>query len=136
MKAATLAKSFNAELKVVVGIEPSQFFQASAPHIPTRLGSELDPEHARLREDALAKAHEAVDEIKNTVKMPLDKVTTSVAEVHEGEPPGLILSQSMTFGADLIVVGSRGLSSLDKIILGSVSTTVVSKSTIDVLIVK
>jgi nucleotide-binding universal stress UspA family protein len=136
VKAASLAKALNAELKIVVGTEPSR--SSGHPHIliPTKIGSELDQEHVRIREEAVAKAAKAVDEINNSLKMPSDKVTSSVAEVHEGEPSRLILSQSETFGADLIVVGSRGLSALDKFILGSVSTAVVNKSTIDVLIVK
>jgi nucleotide-binding universal stress UspA family protein len=136
VKAASLAKALDAELKIVVGIEPSR--SGRHPHIliPSKLGAELDQEHARLRDEAAAKAAKAVDEIKNSLKIPSDKVTGSVAEVHEGEPSRLILSRSETFGADLIVVGSRGLSALDRLILGSVSTAVVNKSTIDVLIVK
>jgi nucleotide-binding universal stress UspA family protein len=63
-------------------------------------------------------------------------VHNSVVRFRHAWTSRMILSQSGTFGADLIVVGSRGLSALDKIILGSVSTAVVNKSTIDVLIVK
>jgi len=136
VKAASLAKALNAELKIIVGIEPSRSARRPRILIPNKLGPELEMEHSRLREEALAKARKAEDEIKNMLKMPPDKITSSVAEIHEKQPSKLILSRSETFGADLIVVGSRGLSTVDKLILGSVSTAIVNKSTIDVLIVK
>ena len=131
VKAASLAKALNAELKIIVGVEPSR--SGRHPHF---LIPASDEQHERLSADLLAKAQKAVDEIKDTIKIDPDKVTSSVAELDESEPSKLILSQSEAFGADLIVVGSRGLSALDKLILGSVSTAVANSSKIDVLIVK
>ena len=45
VKAASLAKAFNAELKIVVGIETSRSVRRPQILIPTKIGSELDQEH-------------------------------------------------------------------------------------------
>jgi nucleotide-binding universal stress UspA family protein len=47
----------------------------------------------------------------------------------------MILSAAQNFKADLIVMGKRRLTSMEKLILGSVSSEVVKKSSIPVLIV-
>lgn len=56
--------------------------------------------------------------------------------VREGDPVSEIVRTSKEIGADLIVVGSRGLSTLKRILLGSVSQGVVARSSIPVLVVK
>ncbi|MBP1449146.1 MAG: universal stress protein [Thermoproteus sp.] len=54
----------------------------------------------------------------------------------EGDPPHEIAKLAKNIGADLIVVGSRGLSTIRRSLLGSVSSRLVQESEVSVLIVK
>jgi nucleotide-binding universal stress UspA family protein len=56
--------------------------------------------------------------------------------VRQGDPSTEIVKVAEENKADLVVVGSRGLSSLKRIILGSVSQGVLNRSKIPVLVVK
>ncbi len=58
------------------------------------------------------------------------------AFVRQGDPSTEIARVAEESSADLIVVGSRGLSTLKRIILGSVSYGVLNKSRAPVLVVK
>lgn len=58
------------------------------------------------------------------------------ARILEGDPAHEIVKFAREVGASLIVVGARGLSTIKKILIGSVSSRVVHESTIDVLVVK
>jgi len=53
-----------------------------------------------------------------------------------GDPAKAIVEEAQECGAELIVVGSRGLSAAERLALGSVSTHVVHHSPCDVLVVK
>jgi nucleotide-binding universal stress UspA family protein len=52
-----------------------------------------------------------------------------------GHPGGAIVAEAAARGADLVVVGSRGLTALERIVLGSVSTYVLHHAPCDVLVV-
>jgi nucleotide-binding universal stress UspA family protein len=54
----------------------------------------------------------------------------------EGDPKKLILQHAKDWGADLIVVGSSDKSSIEKILLGSVSLAVLKQAPCSVLLVK
>ncbi|ALS20593.1 MULTISPECIES: universal stress protein [Paenibacillus] len=56
--------------------------------------------------------------------------------LHKGYPAETILDYAKTSGCDLIVIGSRGLSGLKELFLGSVSHNVVQHSPVPVLVVK
>jgi len=56
--------------------------------------------------------------------------------VLEGDPATAILKYAEDIGADLIVSGSRGLSKIKKLLLGSVSSRIVHEARIPVLVVK
>jgi len=60
-------------------------------------------------------------------------ITTHLKQGHAGTE---ILKLAGDLGADLIVVGSHGKSNLDRILLGSVSSFVVSHSTVSTLVVR
>jgi nucleotide-binding universal stress UspA family protein len=63
-------------------------------------------------------------------------VTHVSTAVEAGDPAGVILRQAESFGADLLVVGSRGLGNIAGILLGSVSHKVANAAKCSVLIVK
>ncbi|MEK8132448.1 universal stress protein [Paenibacillus filicis] len=54
----------------------------------------------------------------------------------QGSPAKVILEHAEESGADVIVIGSRGLSGLSEFVLGSVSHNVVQHARIPVLVVK
>ena len=53
-----------------------------------------------------------------------------------GDPGHAIVEFAHTHGTDLIVIGARGLSTFKKIFLGSVSTYVMHKSKVPVMLIK
>jgi nucleotide-binding universal stress UspA family protein len=61
---------------------------------------------------------------------------SATAEVREGDPADQLIAAANVFGADLIVVGSRGLSTLPRLVLGSVARKVLMHAPQSVLIVR
>lgn len=57
-------------------------------------------------------------------------------EMDQGAPAETILEHAQKNGADLIVIGSRGLGGIREFVLGSVSHNVVQHARIPVLVVK
>ncbi|HEX4902078.1 MAG TPA: universal stress protein [Acidimicrobiales bacterium] len=62
-------------------------------------------------------------------------LTDVVVQALEGDPAHELLEAAETFGADLIVVGSVGLTGSARFLLGSVASTVLHHAPCDVLVV-
>ncbi|EAW44719.1 hypothetical protein N9414_14358 [Nodularia spumigena CCY9414] len=60
----------------------------------------------------------------------------SELELVSGEPAVEIIRLANIYKADLVVIGSRGLVGMKRIVLGSVSTQVVEQANCSVLVVK
>jgi nucleotide-binding universal stress UspA family protein len=60
----------------------------------------------------------------------------ATAEVYEGPTAQTVISAAKEFGAELIVVGSRGQSGLPRMLLGSVARSVLFNATCSVLITR
>lgn len=58
------------------------------------------------------------------------------SRVLTGDPAHEIVDYSNTHGIDLIVIGARGLSTFKKIFLGSVTSYVMQKSKVPVMLIK
>uniref|UniRef100_A0A7V5XGP9 Universal stress protein n=1 Tax=Thermodesulfobacterium geofontis TaxID=1295609 RepID=A0A7V5XGP9_9BACT len=83
--------------------------------------------------DLIRKNYEkALDEAKDLAE---EKELTIKPILEEGSPYEKIIEVSQKEGCDLIVIGRRGLTSFEKILLGSTAHKVINKSLIDVLIV-
>ncbi|AZU63570.1 universal stress protein [Neobacillus mesonae] len=79
----------------------------------------------------------AAAELQTTIKEKLASLPNRTRTiVLDGNPPQMILEFVKQNGSDLIIMGSRGLSVLKELHLGSVSHHVVQKATCPVLIVK
>jgi nucleotide-binding universal stress UspA family protein len=61
------------------------------------------------------------------------RIETSIRQGHAGNE---ILKAAGEIGADLVVVGSHGKSEVDRLLLGSVSSFVVSNSPTTVMVVR
>jgi nucleotide-binding universal stress UspA family protein len=62
--------------------------------------------------------------------------TSVVAHAVAGNPPDVLLEVAEDFGADVIVVGSKGLTGASRFVLGSVASAVSHHAPCDVLIVQ
>jgi nucleotide-binding universal stress UspA family protein len=94
------------------------------PVPPTVVGD--SPEEAQQLVDSV------VEELKKTGVTADGAVRTSTG----GSPTSVILEQAREVGAGMIVLGSRGLSDLGGLLLGSVAHKVIQLSTCPVLVVR
>jgi len=95
--------------------------------------------------DTLASVSELKTSFKNQGRELLASIS-SIAEskfgirvetiLEEGDPPKVILDTAKKFNANMIVIGSRGLSQIKELLLGSVSHSVAKHAEIPVLVVK
>ena len=82
---------------------------------------------------ARADAQNAADTAVATVRT---RWPLAEARVVDGEPRHVIAATAREWGADLIVVGARGLGAFGRLLLGSVSTAVVHHAPCPVLVVR
>jgi nucleotide-binding universal stress UspA family protein len=93
---------------------------------PAGGASAIDPADADARAKALAEAREFVE----------SRGLQGVFIEGLGNPADVIVQEAEESGADMIVVGTRGLNAARRLFLGSVSTNVVHHAPCDVLVVR
>jgi nucleotide-binding universal stress UspA family protein len=101
----------------------------SAVHVHSAAGrgaGPVDPDEVHERRQELAEAETLLGE---------KGIKPSLVEGH-GDPADVIVDQAKESGADLIVVGNRGLNVGARLLLGSVSTKVLHDAPCDVLVVR
>lgn len=103
---------------------------AAAAAIPPVLDA---PVPQSVFDAALADAHEAADAALAVLRKRWPETS---ARVVDGEPRHVIASTAADWGADLVVVGARGLGAFKRLLLGSVSTAVVHHAPCPVLVVR
>jgi nucleotide-binding universal stress UspA family protein len=113
--AVQLAKSYNANL-ALVHVEEDRLIRIGGPQVEDCLGTVGEC----ILKDAATKAG----------GLPFDK------QLEYGSPAEVIIKLAKKANVDLIVVGSRGLSSIGRFLLGSVSDDISIHSRNSVLIVK
>lgn len=91
----------------------------------------------RLHDELLAQAQAALKQAEARVHAgaPELEVETKVVEAPQGEIWKRILQVAGDWGADLLVVGTHGRHGLDRVLLGSVSETLVRHGRLPVLVV-
>ena len=124
-------------LYVHLRVQPISQERASV-QVPGEPLQEIPPLHVETDAEELVHAQEIVDravaEIKSLVTSPDVTITGRVVvddRVDEG-----VLKVADEIKADIIVMGTRGLSALRGAIMGSVSHALIEKATCPVLIVK
>jgi len=125
-KAVSIAQKHGSKMTLLHVINHSQLFSMgptqSIPVISEAMIEGLNKGGERILEDTL----------KN-----IDPMTVTVeTELAWGSPAKVILEKAQDKPYDLIVIGSRGLGAISRLLLGSVSERVAKMSTCPILIVK
>lgn len=121
-KAKELAGESNAKLDVVHVLH----------HPVVVIGEAVVSPPRSYEEEYIQHAQSIIDQAKREIAgLPEAK-----ASLLQGQPADSLLDYAGEIGADLIVIGSRGLSGLNEWVLGSVSHHVVQHARIPVLVIK
>lgn len=123
-KAIALARRSKADLRIVVVADTGRY---TATVGLESLYKQFD-EKARKNAENLATA--ALEQSK------AGGVPDAYASVEVGHPSDMILGVAEDDKSDLVVVGRRGISGLERFFLGSVSTAIINHAKSDVLVVK
>lgn len=81
-------------------------------------------------------AQAAIDSAVLKLNLIKDRTMTISSEIIQGSPKQVIVDEAERWGADLIVMGSRGLGAWNRLLLGSVSSAVVHHAKCSVEIVR
>jgi nucleotide-binding universal stress UspA family protein len=121
-KAIELARRLGAEVRIVTVVPPPSVV----------LGPLMTPEEI----DFTPLARAAEEELKRIAEEASKEGVSVTHEVRLGEPATELLEAAEEWGADLIVLGRRRLSGLERVAIGSVSSKVANHAGVDVLIVR
>jgi nucleotide-binding universal stress UspA family protein len=122
-RAIALSAEQGAAIRVVVAVSTIMMvYGPTAPYYPPGYPEEVTKEGRKLLEAAV-----------NTAKVAGRNASGSV---EDGHAPEVILNLAEREGVDLIVLGRRGISGVERFLIGGVSSSVVNHSKCDVLVVK
>ncbi len=124
-KAIGLAQAFKSKVSVIYVIDPYAF---------TGVGTDFAYGQAEYLAAATAEGNEALRVAREAFEAAGLEVTTAVVEGHSVYKG--ILESAANLGADLIVMGSHGRRGLQKLMLGSVTSQVLSHAHLPVLVVR
>ncbi len=122
-----------AEVKIIHAVE------SAIPNLPDLMGVGAEAareEHGR----AVAEGQKLLDERSNALRTSAGDVTNVSTEVITGAyrqtPEHVIVEEAKRYGADLVMVGSRGMSTWKRLFVGSVSMGVVQHAPCSVEVVR
>lgn len=112
----------------------------TASEVPVPMGMEpwaASPQYFEVMEKSLRQAAEAtIDRALLKLKTIDDKTLEITSKIVPGSPGQAIVDEAESWGADLIVMGSRGQGTWSRLLLGSVSSAVVHHAKCSVEIVR
>jgi nucleotide-binding universal stress UspA family protein len=131
------------------GSEPAGEAVRQATDMASREGARLHlvtayPDPQMLRERMTGGAHTEPIDLRKVADAVLERATHDAlargveveTHVREGDPAEVIIDVASEQKADLIVVGSRGLTGITRFLLGSVSSKVSQHASCSVMIVR
>jgi nucleotide-binding universal stress UspA family protein len=131
-RAIELSKASDAELSIVVCVNLAGFETLAAKKLVALAAKEILVE---FRHEVVQEAEGLVSDASRLAKKAgVREVRTLVLK--DGDPAATILYAAEKQAPDLIVVGRRGVSGIERFLLGSVSSRVVNYAKCDVLVVK
>ncbi len=114
------------EVKVITAFETPVFVGTEVWAVP--------PEYFEQLDNSVRETAKGV--IDGALKKFGDKALKISSEIIGGSPRQVIVDEAERWGADLIVMGSRGLGAWNRLLLGSVSSAVVHHAKCSVEIVR
>ena len=133
---AGLAEKFGAKVYVLHVVEPIGQFAGT---LVERYMSEdtLKSWHDRGFEEVREEMRQRVDKFCRDNMMTDEELERWLADILivEGRPASTILKEAKRINADLIVMGKRGHSALDEVLIGSVARKITMASPVPVLLV-
>lgn len=124
-KAAGLAKAFGSAVTVIYVIDPYPF---------TGVGADFAYGQDQYLSAATAEANSAIDATRERLAGAGVQAEVRVVESHAVWRG--ILEAAESAGADLVVMGSHGRRGLEKLVLGSVTQSVLSHAKVNTLVVR
>jgi len=122
-RAIALAAQQGAAMRiVVVSNTVLTVYGPSAPYYPPGFAEQVMKKGESSLAAAMSRAKEAGRDVSGSVE--------------DGHPAEVILDLAENEGIDLIVLGRRGISGVERFLMGGVSSSVLSHSKCDVLIVR
>lgn len=121
-----MAKKYDAELMVYTVFKPSESEEMMA---------KLDMSYPMAAKEA-AKLGDLGDKVVAEAKKRIDPTVKAIYKDEVGDAPEMILETAEEYGADMIIMGSKGMSKIRETLSGSVSDYVVRNSKVPVLVVK
>ncbi|MFP3178632.1 MAG: universal stress protein [Thermocladium sp.] len=118
--AIDIAKKYGSRLYIIEVVDPAALIGLGVSPVPQTV---LDQLYQKAKDD--------IEEVRKRAAG-----LETEGQVLEGDPATSILEFVDKVKADLLVSGSRGLSTLKRLFLGSVSSRLVSEARIPVLVVK
>lgn len=107
------------------------------PFMPAAEPWSIPPEYYTQAEQAAReRAESTVEDAQSKLQAGLDKSIRITTVTPEGSPKRVVLDEAENWGADLIVLGSRGLGAWERLLLGSVSNAVAQHAKCSVEIVR
>jgi nucleotide-binding universal stress UspA family protein len=122
VRAVEEAKVWNARLHVIYTVETGLFSSLPADNTVEIMYRVLETEGNTVLEKAK--------------KYAMEKGVTAITHMKQGHAGTEIVALADKEKADLIIVGSHGKSQADRLLIGSVSTHVVSHSSITTMVVR
>jgi nucleotide-binding universal stress UspA family protein len=155
----TLIEQGVCEMKILLAVDGSAYSDAAVAEVvkrswpadsqvkivtvvelPVMLGMQpwtASPDYFELLEKSLRDAaQEVIARTVSKLHESGDKTLQISSEIIEGSPRQTIVEEADKWGADLIMMGSRGLGTWNRLLLGSVSSAVVNHAKCSVEIVR
>lgn len=126
-KALEFGVTKDVEMHVITVVTPINTTPSKNPYIPNDMVEGLRRAHQLAAEEILEAAKAKICDLDASCDIHL---------MREGDAAEEILRYADEIDADLIVMGSRGLSTFGKLLLGSVSQKVINNATCSVLVVR
>lgn len=118
----------------------SEIRVVTATEVPVPMGMEpwvVSPEYFEIMETSVRQAAQAVIDSALLKLRTIDDKTLEISgKIVPGPPSAAIVDEAESWGADLIVMGSRGHGTWGRLLLGSVSSAVVHHAKCSVEIVR
>lgn len=126
-------------LNVALGLFPEG--ELSVLHVIGPAGIDTDADGGVLDSKAYDRAREEADRLKAEANDRIDAADSPAPTLREvalevGDPAQEILDYAEANGVDHVVMGSRGRSSIERLLLGSVSETVIRRAPMSVTVVR